>query len=82
MDGQTPFFSIQFFPVARCPLGAMCLFLSSAVLGHFSRVQLCDPMDYTGFQAPLSMGFSRQEYWSRLPYSPPGDLPDPGTDPA
>ena len=29
-------------------------------------------------QAPLSMGFSRQEYWSGLPYPPPGDLPDPG----
>ena len=28
-------------------------------------------------QAPLSMGFSRQEYWSRLPYPPSGDLPDP-----
>ena len=29
-------------------------------------------------QAPLSMGFSRQEYWSGLPCLPPGDLPDPG----
>ena len=29
------------------------------------------------FQAPLSMGFSRQEYWSGLPFSSPGDLPDP-----
>ena len=29
-------------------------------------------------QAPLSMGFSRQEYWSGLPCPPPGDLPDPG----
>ena len=29
-------------------------------------------------QAPLSMGLSRQEYWSRLPIPPPGDLPDPG----
>ena len=29
-------------------------------------------------QAPLSMGFSRQEYWSGLPCSPPGDLPNPG----
>ena len=28
--------------------------------------------------APLSMGFSRQEYWNGLPCSPPGDLPDPG----
>ena len=29
-------------------------------------------------QAPLSMGFSREEYWSGLPCPPPGDLPDPG----
>ena len=32
-------------------------------------------------QAPLSMGFSRQEYWSRLPFPSPGDLPDPGIEP-
>ena len=32
-------------------------------------------------QAPLSMGFSRQEYWSGLPYPPPGDLPDPRIEP-
>ena len=32
-------------------------------------------------QAPLSTGFSRQEYWSRLPCLPPGDLPDPGIEP-
>ena len=31
-------------------------------------------------QAPLSMEFSRQEYWGRLPF-PPGDLPDPGIEP-
>ena len=31
-----------------------------------------------GRQAPLSMGFSRQEYWSGLPFPPPGDLPSPG----
>ena len=30
------------------------------------------------YQAPLSMGFSRQEYWSGLPCPSPGDLPDPG----
>ena len=36
---------------------------------------LCDPVDH---QAPLSMGFSRQEYWSGLPCPLPGDLPDPG----
>ena len=38
---------------------------------------LCDPMDY---QAPLSMGFSRQEYWSGLPFPSPGDLPNPGVE--
>ena len=32
-------------------------------------------------QAPLSMGFSRQEYWSGLPCPAPGDLPDPGIEP-
>ena len=32
-------------------------------------------------QAPQSMGFSRQEYWSGLPFRPPGDLPDPGMEP-
>ena len=32
-------------------------------------------------QTPLSMGFFRQEYWSRLPFPPPGDLIDPGTEP-
>ena len=33
-------------------------------------------------QAPRSMGFSRQEYWSGLPFPPTGDLPDPGIEPA
>ena len=32
-------------------------------------------------RAPLSVGFSRQEYWSGLPFPPPGDLPDPETEP-
>ena len=33
-------------------------------------------------QAPLSMRFSRQEYWSGLPFPSPGDPPDPGTEPS
>ena len=32
-------------------------------------------------QAPVSLGFSRQEYWSVLPFLPPGDLPNPGIEP-
>ena len=35
----------------------------------------------TACQAPLSIGFSRQEYWSGLPFPFPGDLPDPGIEP-
>ena len=41
---------------------------------------LCDLMGCSP-EAPLFMGFSKQEYWSGLPYSPPGDLPDPGIEP-
>ena len=41
---------------------------------------LCDPWT-VAHQAPPSMGFSRQEYWSGLPFPSPGDLPDPGIKP-
>ena len=46
-----------------------------------SRVQLFSTPQTVAHQAPLSMGFSRQEYWSRLPFLPPGDRPDPGMEP-
>ena len=39
-------------------------------------------MNYIACQAPLSMGFSRQEYWNGLPFPPPGDLNDTGIKPA
>ena len=42
---------------------------------------LCYPMDCRNHQASLSMGFSRQEYWSRLPFPTSGDLLDPGIEP-
>ena len=48
----------------------------------FSHVQIFATLWTVACQAPLSMEFSRQEYWSRLPYSSPGDLPDPGIKPA
>ena len=95
--------------------------LCCAVLSRFSRVQLCNPMDFTlhfmphfhqevfpqtticlivcccsvaklcltlcnpwtvAHQPPLSMGFSRQEYWSGLPFPSPEDFPHPGMEPA
>ena len=46
-----------------------------------SRVHLFATQWTVARQAPLSMGFSRQEYWSGLPFPPPGDLPDPGMEP-
>ena len=42
---------------------------------------LCDRMDSILHQAPPSMGFSRQEYWSGLPFPSPGNLPNPGIEP-
>ena len=46
-----------------------------------SRVQLFAIPLTTAHQAPPSMGFSRQEYWSGLSFPSPGDLPDPGIEP-
>ena len=46
-----------------------------------SRVQLFSTPLTVACEAPLSMGFSRQEYWSGLPCPPPGDLPDPEIEP-
>ena len=43
-----------------------------------SRVRLLATPWTVAYQDPLSMGFSRQEYWSGLPFPSPGDLPDPG----
>ena len=43
-----------------------------------SRVRLFATPWTVAYQAPLSMEFSRQEYWSGLPFPSPGDLPDPG----
>ena len=42
---------------------------------------LCHPMGLQSHQAPLSMEFSWQEYWSRLSFPTPGDLLNPGTEP-
>ena len=51
------------------------------MLSHFSHIWLCMNLWTLAHQAPLSIGFSRQEYWSGLPCPSPGDLPDPGIEP-
>ena len=47
-------------------------------MNSLNCVQLFATPWTVNYQAPLSTGFSRQEYWSGLPFPPPEDLPDPG----
>ena len=54
---------------------------SAYVLSHFSCVQLFVILWSVAHQVPLSIGFSRQEYWSGLPCPPLGDLPELGIEP-
>ena len=51
------------------------------LLSRFSRVRLSATPWTVAHQAPPSMGFSRREYWSGLPFPFPGDLPNPGIEP-
>ena len=48
------------------------------MLNCFDRVRLFATLRTVAHQAPLSMEFSRQEYWNGLPFPSPGELPDPG----
>ena len=56
-------------------------FFYVCALSCFSHVQLFTTLWTVAHQAPLSMGFSRQESWNGLPSPPPGDLPNPGIRP-
>ena len=57
------------------------LIFTMVVVYSLSRVCLFVTPWTIALQAPLSMGFPRQEYWSSLPFPSPGDLPDPGIEP-
>ena len=61
MEGLVKYFKIEH-------LQTLLLLL---LLSHFSCVQLCTDLWTAAHQAPLSMGFSRQEYWSGLPFASP-----------
>ena len=54
---------------------------AACLLSCFSYVRLFVTLWTVVHQAPLSMGFSRQEHWNGLPFPPPGDLPDPRIEP-
>ena len=57
------------------------MYICAHMLSHFSHVRLCVTPWTVARQAPLSMGFSRQEYWPGLLCPPPGDFPDLGIKP-
>ena len=61
------FYALLSFAISVCSIAQSCLTLH-------------DPWTVAR-QGRLSLGFSRQEYWSGLPFPPPGDLPDPGIEP-
>ena len=85
--GLSPPLSL-FFPLTfSLPLPRSISHLSSpyfiaCMLSCFSHVQLFVTPWTVALQAPLTVGFSRQDYWSGLPCPLPGDLPDPGIEPA
>ena len=54
----------------------MCCAVASVVSDSLQHPEM-----YVAHQSPLSMGFSRQDYWSGLPCLSPGDFPDPGIEP-
>ena len=58
-----------------------CFYILCIVHAVHSRVQVFVTPWTVAHQAPLSIGLSWQQYWSRLPFPPPGDLPDPRIEP-
>ena len=72
-------------PLPRKPLHRLYRSLASPcarLLSRFNHVRLFATPWTVACQAPLSMGFSRQEHWSGLPCPPPGNLPNPGIEPS
>ena len=70
------------FDTFIAPIGNISLGMKVKVkVKSLSRVRLFATPWLVAYQASRSMGFSRQEYWSGLPFPSPGDLSDPGIDP-
>ena len=64
--------SIFFFPSSGSLVASCCpIHLLLLLLSHFSRVRLCATPERAAHQVPLSLGFSRQEHWSGLPFPSP-----------
>ena len=71
---EAPLLPIIITKKCVCVCVCLCVLSCSVMSDSFATSRT------VAFQAPLSMGFSRQEYWSGYPFSSPGDLPNPGTE--
>ena len=81
IDDASPALVGGFF-ITEPPGKSSYLNLHVSMLSQFSRVQLFTTLWTIAHQAPLSLEFSSQEYWSGLPFNLPTDLPNPGIEPA
>ena len=79
MEPTSPALAGSFFITELSEKSYICVCVR--VLSSFSRVRLSVTIWPVAHQGPLSMGFSRQEYWNGLPFPSPGDLPDLGIEP-
>ena len=73
IDGSLPGSSVPGILQARILEWLAVSFSNACMLSHFSHVRLCATLWTAAHQAPLSTGFSRQEYWSGLPFPSPVD---------
>ena len=78
MPGSIMKTQVQFLTLKIHRPSVLFVSVCACMLSHFSRVRLFATPWTVASQAPLSMGFSRQEYWSGLPFPSRGDLPNPG----
>ena len=80
--GRIYFFFLSLYkPYSFSDCKSRMFIMCACMLSCFSHVRLFVTLWTAARQAPLSMGFSRQEYWRGLPCPPLGDLPEPGMEP-
>ena len=82
-QSPSPLVHSQQLCLSSCPAGRCIstIFLDSRIVKSLSCARLFVTPWTVAHQAPSSVGFSRQAYWSGLPFPSPGDLPDPGIEP-
>ena len=75
--GSSPWGCKELDTTEQLSLSLSYIYVCVCVPSHFTHIQLFVILWTVAFQASLSMGFSRQDYWNGLPFPSPGDLPNP-----